>query len=121
MVNKDLRTVTAILADWVDPAPSYRVYLFGSRVRGDHRSTSDVDIVLDRLGALIEDVNWWFEQRETDFAAVRTLLPGSLRILHPDEKRQRTQVLKAPVIYADRKVTCVWLEPKPPGLAVWQP
>jgi predicted nucleotidyltransferase len=34
-----------IPADWIEPAPGApAVYLFGSRVRGDHRPDSDVDV-----------------------------------------------------------------------------
>jgi predicted nucleotidyltransferase len=45
--NAELVALAEILADWVEPAPSVpAVYLFGSRVRGDHRHDSDVDVRL---------------------------------------------------------------------------
>jgi predicted nucleotidyltransferase len=52
-----------ILDDWVAPTPTIpSVYLFGSRVRGDHRPDSDVDVrlFLDEWRALdVASVRWW--------------------------------------------------------------
>jgi hypothetical protein len=45
LMNNELEALAEILAEWIDSAPAIpTVYLFGSRVRGDHRPDSDVDI-----------------------------------------------------------------------------
>src|SRR6516164_214357 len=83
-MNKELRALAEILADWIEPAPSVpAVYLFGSRVRGDHRPDSDVDVrlFLDELTSPVCDATtqWWTEQNETDFDALKSFFPGPLR------------------------------------------
>jgi predicted nucleotidyltransferase len=42
-VSNDLKDLARLLADWAAPASGVTVYLFGSRVRGDHKADSDVD------------------------------------------------------------------------------
>jgi hypothetical protein len=49
LMNNELEALAEILAEWIDSAPAIpTVYLFGSRVRGDHRpdyiSTSGVTL-----------------------------------------------------------------------------
>ena len=42
---EDLQALASSVAKWIDEVPGLpAVYLFGSRVRGDHRPDSDVDI-----------------------------------------------------------------------------
>jgi predicted nucleotidyltransferase len=46
-MKRELQALAEILAEWINPAPGIpAVYLFGSRVRGDHRPNSDVDVRL---------------------------------------------------------------------------
>jgi predicted nucleotidyltransferase len=78
-----LKRLASILADWADAAPGIPVvYLFGSRVRGDHRPDSDVDVQLyvDRWSADEVTTRWWMEQNDTDFATLKAKLPGPLAI-----------------------------------------
>src|SRR5262249_16933676 len=45
-VMKELEALAEILAEWADPPPGIlNVILFGSRVRGDHKPDSDVQLV----------------------------------------------------------------------------
>jgi predicted nucleotidyltransferase len=44
MVGKDQQILTSIIKKHL---PSVKIYLFGSRARGDYKSTSDIDIALD--------------------------------------------------------------------------
>ena len=112
-VFSELKDLARLLADWAAPAPGVTVYLFGSRVRGDHGPTSDVDVCFqwrDRVGD--GDVRWWTINNEEDFAAIKPKLPGPLKILEQaDAWYQR--VVAADVVHQDRNVRCVWLPPKP--------
>jgi predicted nucleotidyltransferase len=113
-----LKSLATILADWVDAAPGIPVvYLFGSRVRGDHRSDSDVDVRLyvDRWSADSETTRWWTEQNNSDFAALKAKLPGPLAI-HREKVDEADAAVMAgaenPMLVV-RKVVCVWIPPKP--------
>jgi predicted nucleotidyltransferase len=44
MMGEDQQILTSIIKKHL---PSVKIYLFGSRARGDYKSTSDVDIALD--------------------------------------------------------------------------
>jgi nucleotidyltransferase-like protein len=74
----ELEQLVNVLAQWLEPAEGFHAYLFGSRVRGDHRPDSDVDvrIFLKDCQPTHESAEWWTRQNETDFAAVKELLPG---------------------------------------------
>ena len=62
--SDELKAVAERLADWVEPAPGVTVYLFGSRVRGDHQPNSDVDVRLypDELANCEAAMQWWAAQ-----------------------------------------------------------
>lgn len=78
--------IAAVLAKWIEPAPGVdAVYLFGSRVRGDNRPDSDVDVrvFVEQWQGDDATVNWWTEQNQSDFPALRAALPGPLE-LHRD-------------------------------------
>src|SRR4030095_3096635 len=48
-----------VLADWAAPAPGVMVYVFGSRVRGDHESDSAVDVCFKSGDRLTDgDAKW---------------------------------------------------------------
>lgn len=79
----ELRALAEVVAKWCEPATGLeQVYLFGSRVRGDHRPDSDVDIRIfmeewrpDRAA-----LEWWNEQNTSDFEELKRQLPGPLAI-----------------------------------------
>jgi len=82
--EEELQSLAETINEWVKDVPGIpEVYLFGSRVRGDHRPDSDVDLRLfirewsfnDRETAV-----WWSHQNETDFAELKAQLPGPLAI-----------------------------------------
>jgi predicted nucleotidyltransferase len=112
----ELTALAEILAKWLEPACGFKAYLFGSRVRGDHRPDSDVDVRIfleewkpNRAGRL-----WWTEQNETNFAAVQAELPGQLKI-HRDTPDDADPDIRAgaknPVMTVGRLVV-VWTPPK---------
>ncbi len=115
MTSSDhLVELARILAEWVEPASNTTIYLFGSRVRGDYRLESDVDVVIS-VGADQADMAWWIAVNADDFKSINEKLPGPLQILESDDPITR-EVRTAPVVLRDRQVICVWREPKPkPG------
>lgn len=111
--NEHLRQLASTLADWVDGHDSFVIYLFGSRVRGDYRPDSDVDVVVRWERPTGHDVNWWLANNEEDFASINAKLPGRLRILeYTDPLSDRIIGAARHPTYRDRNVVCVWLPPK---------
>jgi len=116
----DLRILAETLAEWADAAPEVpAVYLFGSRVRGDHRADSDVDVRL-HLGAWKYDpigvtAKWWLLQILTNFAGLRVRLPGPLHLHRgrEDDADPAIRVGEARPVLVVRKAICVWTPPKP--------
>jgi predicted nucleotidyltransferase len=48
------------IADWASAAPSLTVFVYGSRVRGDHRPDSDVDVHFKWSNSVRRpEVEWW--------------------------------------------------------------
>ena len=111
-MSDGLVNLARILADWVEPAPGFRIYLFGSRVRGDHRPNSDVDVVIPIPRSPSEaDVTWWEDINEDKFKSINASLPGPLQILENNDPIA-DRVRNAREVYRDRQVICVWMEPK---------
>jgi Nucleotidyltransferase domain len=116
-----LEELARILADWSASAPSATIYLFGSRVRADHRPDSDVDIYIHYQfppGGDSATVEWHMRQQETSFADLLPLLPGPLgetghSTLDAMDKKTVALVMSGKMIYEDRNVRCVSLPPKP--------
>jgi predicted nucleotidyltransferase len=114
LLSAELSDLAEILADWIKPAPGVpAIYLFGSRVRGDHRPDSDVDVrlFLDEWKSVCDaTMRWWNEQNETDFAAVKARLPGPLAI-HREQSDEADAAIRkgreSPVLTVER-VVCVW-------------
>ena len=114
--SRELRDLAAILAEW-SRGYAVRVYLFGSRVRGDHQHDSSVDVYLKwTLAGGDEAVNdrtmgWWARENEDDFRAINKCLPGPLKILEGADPIGQI-VMEAPVSHWDGNVSCVRLAPK---------
>jgi predicted nucleotidyltransferase len=115
-MNPDLHALAVVLNDWLEPAPTIpALFLFGSRVRGDHRPDSDVDvrIFINEWFPSETDVRWWTDQCATDFPALKARLPGKLEI-HDRAENADYAILagrKEPVLTVGR-VVCVWTPPK---------
>jgi predicted nucleotidyltransferase len=115
MNGAELRALAEVPVDWIAPAPSIpAVYLFGSRVRGDYRPDSDVDVRLEWKALDDVSVRWWGEQNETDFAALKARLPGRLAI-HREPQDDADAAIregaKNPVLTLGC-VVCVWTPPR---------
>lgn len=117
-ISEEVVDLARVLADWVSEAPGPKLYFFGSRVRGDHRPDSDVDVSIEWV--IPSDADdlwwekndaWWAENNRTHFASINSRLPGPLRILE-DNDSITERIRAAPVVYQDRRVVCVWSDPK---------
>jgi predicted nucleotidyltransferase len=115
--NPELDALAEILARWVDEVPGATVYLFGSRVRGDHRPESDVDvrIPLNEWDPVTnETMSWWERQNKTNFADLQARLPGPLKVHREVDDAADAEIRRAaqnPVLVR-RKVICLWTPPK---------
>ncbi len=109
-VEPGLLALAAAVADWAAPAAPVLVYIFGSRARGDHRSDSDVDIYVPFMtfANYPNALGWWLDQNDSDFAALRCVLPGRLELL-ADNPTLEADIRAAPVAHVDRNVRCVTL------------
>jgi predicted nucleotidyltransferase len=110
--NDELAILAQILAKWADGAPGVKeVYLFGSRVRGDHRPDSDVDVrlYLDEWDVCSATLNWWQIQNQTDFAELKAQLPGPLAIHREkiDDADKHIQQAKNDPVLRVGKIICV--------------
>jgi predicted nucleotidyltransferase len=118
-MSDELAALAEILAEWIDPVIGIpAVYLFGSRVRGDHRIDSDVDVRVytdEWDGA--ETLRWWQTQNATDFAELKSRLPGVLslhRETQDDADKSIRAGIKNPVLVV-RRAVCVWTPRRPTG------
>jgi hypothetical protein len=122
MADNELRSLAEIVDRWVHPVPGVKeVYLIGSRVRGDHRPDSDLDLRIfpEEFGHDRQTTMWWTRQNETCFAELKSqLLPVRLAIHRDspekgDEYIEAVRAGKAPPKLKVGKVVCVSTPPKP--------
>jgi predicted nucleotidyltransferase len=86
MLN-DLKTWSSVLAVWANDKPKIaEVWLFGSRVRGDHHDESDLDIALVMAGEG-QDVRYndWFWAADDWKEELKLLLPVPIDLQLGDE------------------------------------
>jgi Nucleotidyltransferase domain len=68
MSTQEIFSLARIIADWATAAPSFKFYVYGSRIRGDHRADSDVDIcVMVPARPQHEETVWWTNENDRDF------------------------------------------------------
>ena len=115
--SADVRELARILADWADGGPGFRpIYLFGSRVRGDHHPGSDLDVRMfpENYDGDDPSSEWWDRENASDFAGLKSLLPGPLD-LHCDATDDADAAIRSAashLVYVDRGIVCVWTPPK---------
>src|SRR5262245_45701148 len=108
----ELRELAEVVAEWCEPAMGLEhVYLFGSRVRGDHRPDSDVDLRIFMEEWRPDDaaVDWWMHQNTSDFEELKAKLPGPLAI-HCGTSDRADAAIRAgakPPVLTVGKVVCV--------------
>ena len=124
--SSDLVALAKVIADWADAWPGLtRVVVFGSRVRGDHRPDSDVDVQIDpkaHVDPTDAGLETWRTLNWESFRSLEDVLPGPLAIHRdPDAIWPLLQEAAREPFHTDRKCICVWLPPKPPGAAPGRP
>jgi hypothetical protein len=105
MVTQQLEELAKAIADWAASAPlTVSIFLFGSRVRGDHGPNGDVELSIDCGGSGYEIAAWQAHNEETDYAALRGILPGPLKLA--------PFIARGSLVHWDRNVYCLWQPPK---------
>ena len=106
-VTPELVDLARKLADWAAPATGTTIYLYGSRVRGDHGPNSDVDLWIEFSRPSRADIEWWTVNNEENFAAITTIFGARIEMLERNSPIH-FDVTHAPVVHRDRNVRCVW-------------
>ena len=115
-MSDELQSLAEILDNWIAPAPGIpAIYVFGSRVRRDHRSDSDVDVrlYLNEWHLCEQTRQWWQQQNESDFAELKARLPGPLALHRENQDAADNSIkegMKNPVLVLGR-VICVRTPP----------
>jgi predicted nucleotidyltransferase len=105
--------LAGVIAQWASEVQNVRVYLYGSRVRGDHELDSDIDLCVAFPKRDPAVMAWWELNQLTRFALLELKLGKRVRARSPDDpvgERVRQAALDPDrVIHQDRNVTCVWM------------
>lgn len=111
--SEEVWNLAKIIADWSAPASDFTFYVFGSRVRGDHRPDSDVDLYCKvPSNPTRESASWWTKENCVEnFNSLRQALPGPIKWLE-QHAPLRAQVEQGKVVHRERNVVCIWLPPK---------
>jgi predicted nucleotidyltransferase len=113
VVDPELARLASVIADWASEVRRAEVYLYGSRVRGDHEPDSDVDLCFAFPVRDPAIMAWWELNQLTRFALLELKL-GERVHARPLKDPVAVQVRRAAfdferVAHRDRNVTCVWL------------
>jgi predicted nucleotidyltransferase len=108
--HPDLERQANVIADWAENLPLKRVYIFGSRVRGDAAPDSDIDVAIEfEFQADSEAMRNWIYQNDSGFAELKTALGVPLS-LHHDCRDSAWPVIRAGAVkpvFSVGKVLCV--------------
>jgi predicted nucleotidyltransferase len=114
--RQDLERYAVIIAEWAETLPIKKVYIFGSRVRGDATAASDLDIALEfQFPASVDETMWnWNHQNETDFADLKNALevPLSLHTCADDAAWPLIRAAATTPVLSIGKVVCVLTPPR---------
>jgi predicted nucleotidyltransferase len=111
MIHPDLKRQAKIVAEWAEKLPLKKVYIFGSRVRGDARADSDLDVAIEfEFLPTDNEAMWnWKHQNETDFAELKKALGVPLSLHRCEDDRAWPAIRDAAItpVLSVGKVVCV--------------
>ena len=109
-VSPELDDLLTTLVEWAAHASSAEIFLFGSRVRGDHRPDSDVDISIKWISPFDDQTtDWWTAQNAEMFKSIDAKLPGPLHIPEPSETEFHANVQSSEIVHKRQNIFCVWM------------
>jgi predicted nucleotidyltransferase len=119
-IDPNLKRQARILCKWAKSLPLKSVYIFGSRVRGDARPDSDLDVAVEfePPPTVNEAMRNWDYQNKTKFAELKKALGISLS-LHIDQDDGAWPAIRAGAIkpvFSVGKVVCVITPPRLPRI-----
>jgi predicted nucleotidyltransferase len=110
-IRQDLKRHAIIIAEWAENLPIKKIYIFGSRVRGDATDASDLDIAVEFQypESVDETMLNWNHQNETDFADLKRALkvPLSLHICPNDAAWPLIRAAATTPVLSVGRVVCV--------------
>jgi hypothetical protein len=105
MATQQLEALAKAVADWAACAPlTVSIFVFGSRVRGDHGPDGYVELSIDCGGSSDEIAAWQAHNERTDYAALKDVLPGPLKLA--------PFIAHGSLVHWDRNVYCLWQAPE---------
>ncbi len=94
----EVSRVLKILDRWAQGTGA-KIYLFGSRARGDYHDDSDVDIFVEWPSDYNSKfVEWWTNENQNLFKDIGDCLCAKVQILDPDDKIMHSKVRSGEVI-----------------------
>jgi predicted nucleotidyltransferase len=108
--SPELHKLALTLSEWADGIPCIKkLILFGSRVRGDHRPNSDVDVRVEfEYSDPSVSTSEWETENTSDFASLKALLPGEFHLHQENDDAALANIRTGKLIYQWRKVNCIW-------------
>lgn len=98
------------LADWTFRASDVNVFLYGSRVRRDHRTTSDLNVYLDL--EQVADPGEWQVERKACSEEFKNRFGLELHWLDDTDPIIAVRLKRSLIVHRDRNVFCMWMAPK---------
>jgi predicted nucleotidyltransferase len=113
LIVPGLSELMDVLAEWAAGAP-VTVYVYGSRVRGDHRPDSDVDLYVEYVkGYEAAGDKWYNAQTEQNYSGLREKLPGPISKVMPPFGSRHPFIFNPSEVVRKGNVVALHTPPKP--------
>ena len=115
-----LLALAKLVAEWADQRPVIgKLYVFGSRARGDAHPNSDLDLAIEFVHAITtEAVEDWTQQNESNFRDLKAALgvPLSLHVESNDAAWPAIREAARTPIFTVGKVICCSTPSRKPSI-----
>lgn len=113
-ISNNFKEIAAKIDHWAQQNSFIEcVYFFGSRVRGDHKEGSDIDISIDPDFSCDNAAYWADWKCDPHYGGLQETLPGELDLLCRDAvSYSAIRQDDAQVVYQIGKVICIHLAPR---------